>query len=98
MQEFGDLPKDEREKKYKELYGKSLKQETETFNAEPLRYIREFGNAGEGIAPDKIIELQAQHKKAEEAVSVFTGDHPTARKAKAEPQEAKAEPQEGKGE
>ena len=91
MREFGDLPKEEREKKYKELYAKSLKQETDMFNAQPLKYIREFGNAGEGIPAEKIIELQAQHKKAEEAVCVFTGDHPTARKAKAEPQEGKGE-------
>ena len=92
MREYGDLPREEREKKYKELYSKELKEQNEMFSTNPLRYIREFGDAGQGVSAEKIISLQAEHKKAEEGVAaIFTGDHPKARR-KAEPAEGKVEP------
>ena len=62
------MSKDEVKKAYDEAYKKAKAQEEKSFATNPLGYIRMFGRAGEGVAPNKVFELQERHRVDEEAV------------------------------
>ena len=65
--------KEERKAEFDKYYNESKKQQEASFSKNPLGYIRQFGNAGEGIPAEKIIELQETHKGDEERA--FAGRH-----------------------
>jgi hypothetical protein len=53
---------------FDKFYKQSKREQEKEFQKDPLAYIREFGAAGQGIAAEKIMELQETHRRDEDEV------------------------------
>jgi hypothetical protein len=58
---------------FDKFYKESKRREEKFFQKNPLAYIRAFGNEGQGIAADKIMELRDRHSRDEEGVREVAG-------------------------